>query len=384
MHKLTKLQQEAHQLRMTPEEKAAMRAQIFGLSGQGAPSTVHVTRSPYVFASPVWVRAFAAVLLVVFVGGGTASAAQGSLPGDLLYPVKVSINEKVESALAPDIAAKAEVQAKLAERRVEEAEALASQGRLDTEKAEMIGTEFEAHAKVAEELAESIDADEPGTTIKVTTALATALQVHSEVLGKLGRQSTNESTKQNSATLATRVIARAGSSGPGSANVRALAATAPRAKATSQENQTSEAKTMTLGVTADAGAEMVDQKTAASLQKKAAESLADTKRLFGEVKGQLDATTTAQVIEKLAAAAESMSRGSTLATTAYGEASAHFTEVLRISSRLFALLEAERKYDNGLLKELLNNVQITTPAATVGPSHESEVEIESEHGEIKI
>lgn len=347
-----------------------MRAHIFG-----APSPVHVTQSPYVFASPVWMRAFAAVLLVVFVGGGTASAAQGALPGDLLYPVKVSINEKVEAALTSNVAAKAEVEAKFAERRIEEAQALASQDRLDTPKADMIAAKFELHAQVAEALADSVEAEEPGTVVKVKTALASALQVQSEVLEKLGRLK-GAVTKQNSAALATRVIARADSSGPGSANTRAMSALAPSAKSAPTEDAA--VQTMSLSVGNESGVSVAaEQKAAAALQKKAGESLAETTKLFDAAKAKFDATTTAQIAEQLSFANEAMSQGSTtLGAEGYAEAKAHFAEALRLSARLKALLEAERKYDNGLLQEILKGVQLNIPVPTEGPAPEREVERE--------
>ena len=126
-----------------------MRARIFG-----TPSPVVVKRSPYVFMSYHLRMTMAGLALFIIAGTGTVSAAQGALPGDLLYPIKVSVNEKMEVALAPTPAAKAEVQAKLAERRVEEAQTLASQGRLDKKTAETLTVDFDEHAAQAVALAE--------------------------------------------------------------------------------------------------------------------------------------------------------------------------------------------------------------------------------------
>lgn len=81
-----------------------------------------VLRSPYhffVFNRAVLQRTFAAVVFFVFVlgSGGTSYAAQGALPGDVLYAIKIHVNELVETKLATTQVAKAEVQAVLAERR---------------------------------------------------------------------------------------------------------------------------------------------------------------------------------------------------------------------------------------------------------------------------
>jgi uncharacterized protein with HEPN domain len=69
----------------------------------------------------------AIVLALCAAGGGTVYAAQGSLPGDALYPVKLG-TEQVMMWLGDD-AAKAERALSFAERRVGEMEALAEKGR---------------------------------------------------------------------------------------------------------------------------------------------------------------------------------------------------------------------------------------------------------------
>jgi len=69
----------------------------------------------------------AIVMAISAMGGGTALAAQGSLPGDVLYPVKLG-TEKVGLILADD-AADAELWLKYAGKRLEEIAALDEKGR---------------------------------------------------------------------------------------------------------------------------------------------------------------------------------------------------------------------------------------------------------------
>ena len=68
------------------------------------------------------------VLALSAAGGGVAYAAQDSLPGDTLYPVKIS-TEQVIMALPGDDVAKAERALNFAERRVQEMEELAERER---------------------------------------------------------------------------------------------------------------------------------------------------------------------------------------------------------------------------------------------------------------
>ena len=75
-----------------------------------------------------------ALILILLLGAGTSVAAKEALPGDLLYPIKIHLNENVESILAITPKATAEVNAKQATRRIVEAETLANKGELTPEK----------------------------------------------------------------------------------------------------------------------------------------------------------------------------------------------------------------------------------------------------------
>ena len=71
-----------------------------------------------------------ACAFVLVVGIGTSYAAEGALPGDSLYGIKVGFNESFEGALAMTHSAKADWQAEVMTRRLIEAETLAASGRL--------------------------------------------------------------------------------------------------------------------------------------------------------------------------------------------------------------------------------------------------------------
>ncbi len=62
--------------------------------------------------------------------------AEASTPGEMLYPIKVGVTEPVETAIALDTQAQAEVQAALFAERIEEIEQLSIDGRLNTETSE--------------------------------------------------------------------------------------------------------------------------------------------------------------------------------------------------------------------------------------------------------
>jgi hypothetical protein len=362
---LNNIKNEADHIRMSSAEKAFMRSQIFG-----TPSPVVLRKSPYmvsIFASHQFKMALAGVMLFILAGVGTASAAQGSLPGDLLYKVKLSVNEPIEVALAPNASAKAELQVALASRRVEEAQTLATEGRLDATTADTIATEVNAHAESAKELADSAEDDSPGTSAQVSAKLASALSVGSQVLKKLGDDSHNDSNKQESDSLATKVLARAnGPSRAAKSTARAfstLAAQAPQLEGQGKGGSTTDA-VATLSVASNTqaaepqGRDNGSRKVAAQLQKKAAQSLADAKDTFDRVRESFDATTTDSIDKQFASANAHMSTGSTeLGGGQYAQATTDFTEALHISVRLSALLYAQKRFDNGILKALINSDQ---------------------------
>lgn len=87
----------------------------------------------------------ALVIITLLVSGGTSYAAAGSVPGDLLYPVKVEVNENIKSALAVSDSAEAMLQTRLAKERLAEAETLAARGELNAETSAAIAARLKNH-----------------------------------------------------------------------------------------------------------------------------------------------------------------------------------------------------------------------------------------------
>lgn len=109
-------------------------------------------RSPYLIPSYFMIKpramSYALVTLVLLVTTvGTSFAAEKAVPGDLLYPIKVSVNEPVVGLLAIDPVSKAVWEVKKAERRLAEAQTLASEGRLTEDKRIEIENRFNEHSE---------------------------------------------------------------------------------------------------------------------------------------------------------------------------------------------------------------------------------------------
>jgi hypothetical protein len=101
------------------------------------------------------------VLVVVVSGGAFAYAAQGTLPGDPLYALKVDVTEPLLTALTFSTADKIAWQQTLAERRLNEGLSLANEGKLATTTEVALATDFSEHADAAETLSESDSDSQP-------------------------------------------------------------------------------------------------------------------------------------------------------------------------------------------------------------------------------
>jgi hypothetical protein len=369
---LTNIHKEAEHLRLSKAEKSAMLASVLGVQ-----SPVSVQKSPYVFLTyfNYEVRmVMAGFVFFIFAGLSTVSAAQGSLPGDLLYPVKLSINENIEMAFASDNADKAALEVRLAERRVEEAQTLAAQGRLDAKAADALAVSFDLHAENAQSLADASEESEPGISEQVKTKLSATFAVHGAVLKNLGKVSTDNDTKEQSDVFGDRVLARA--DGPKKVAMQArtfAAAPAPDVSKT-KASASLEVNILSVSTANDSQNEAEDsgaQKRAAGLQKKATESLVETRGLFKSVGEKMDATTTAQIEKVFAQMDLDMSTGAeAFGKGSFLQAQESFTLVLQTSNKLQALLKAEKRFDNGILRQL---IQTEIPASVGSPGTNIEV-----------
>lgn len=97
----------------------------------------------------------AIILVVVLVGSGTSFAAQGALPGDLLYPILVNLNEGVRSILLSD-SARSSYEVERIQTRVEEIKKLVEQNRLSDDLRNKISDQVNTHISTVKKEVESL------------------------------------------------------------------------------------------------------------------------------------------------------------------------------------------------------------------------------------
>lgn len=92
--------------------------------------------------------AFAVLALLIIVGGNISYAAAQSLPGDLLYPIKIHVNEKIQGVLKVTPKATAKWEQKKIENRLDEVKTLVEKGEFDTKKREQVEKEVKKNVDI--------------------------------------------------------------------------------------------------------------------------------------------------------------------------------------------------------------------------------------------
>lgn len=392
----TQLKEMARAIKLSRDEKQVMRMSLYTYFEKNPMGTFDAPKkitkpvpSMYYFFSPRYMVPVA-LLLVVGLSGGTAFAAEGALPGNPLYAVKIQVNERVAVALARTPEAKASVHASLATTRLEEAETLAAHGKLDATATAELANNFVAHSEAAQSNASDVETNDPGMAAQLGAQFNGALSAHGAILAQLGDDSADAETMQNSRSLAMEVAKETErgtrhNSGEGVSVVLALAdAPAPEVPAsaahvrtfaaTAQETAGSasssvQAPTSTKSKAKDlhnSGTKEVSKESeqntqrnaqiVASLSTQAASSLAIVSADLAAFKSLLDEATAAQITAQiagmqtlLASANASLTAGDT--STAKND----FESVIHSSIKLDAYLKAGQKFNQHLLNGLLDN-----------------------------
>jgi hypothetical protein len=127
------------------------------------------------------------LIVAVFVSSaGLSYAAEGALPGDLLYPIKTHVNEPVAGALAISTSAKAEWAMGVAGQRVKEAATLAAEGRLSTTTQEALQVNFQEHAEEVADAINTTASTSPNTSDAAAVRFEAQLSEYADVLAQVG------------------------------------------------------------------------------------------------------------------------------------------------------------------------------------------------------
>lgn len=117
-------------LKLSEQEKSVMHSDLLKFMDTMEDAKLEKTNwMPSLFVKPL----FAVLVLVVGAGSGVGLAAQSALPGDILYPVKIHVTEKVQTWFASSNDAEGQFLIDLSQKRLDEAAKLAENNKLSTE-----------------------------------------------------------------------------------------------------------------------------------------------------------------------------------------------------------------------------------------------------------
>ncbi len=169
---------------LTADEKSVGRAMLHSFM-MLRPMRVHVGR--FSFARMMKSAAVSATTLgLLLSAAGVSYAAEGTVPGDTLYPVKVNVNEEVRAAFMTSAKDRADWEAVRAERRLAEAETLASRGHLSAAASTELSARFRIHAEnTKRHMAELRDLEDTDGAADVSAHLEGELRAHKKILAVL-------------------------------------------------------------------------------------------------------------------------------------------------------------------------------------------------------
>lgn len=293
-----------------------------------------------------------ALIIALLIGGGTSFAAEGALPGDVLYPLKVSVNEEVRSFVAISNEAQAKWDARRAERRLEEAEKLAVEGRLNTETRADIESRFESHAEAFRARAEKIEAKQDiETSFEVHSNFEASLKAHEQVLTQIASEKTSVRGEVESLLIEVRT----------------------RLNATTKVRSNIEAE-----VSVEANGEF---KAAAGGKLRAAEKkISEVRGFIERMKASASMATHAQAEARLKVAEDLITRGKIeVEAQSYGKAFASFQEAIRIAQEAKLLVATGERIN---LEIKIQGIDVRTEGETKSESGQetssgASVEVES-------
>lgn len=337
-----KIKDEAGRLQLTLEEKNAMRGALRAALYK-APIP-----SPYAqgwgYFSRVTVSALA---IIVLVGGGTAYGAQGALPGDALYPVKINIVEPALGAFKITPTEQASWHVHLAEERLEEAETLAAQGKLTAPIAAQIQTNFDEHAAAATQIAQAVEQDNPQEDGTLSAKITAELAAQSAVLIAIASTTTNPEAGEITG-LAIDVHARAHQAGLAERGeghavaASALSSPQPPETATEEPDADTAASSNTNRPHGSAAASVPEPQALPHVRAAAEAEIGAARNQFTQLQNDLSASTTAEVEIGLANADKDIAAGDRATSTA--AALQLYTQALQAAVSLKTYLHADAQF----------------------------------------
>lgn len=197
---------EAKRLLLSQEEKASMRLNVIkfmrheALGRDEQAQNVPPTKARFVMSfaalrKPALQYGMLALAVCVFSGAGVAFASQNSLPGDLLYPVKTGVTEKLVKLAIISEEKRVEYEVSLVQKRLAEAETVASKNKLNARSGAQVSFLLDSHIADVKNLAVAISKRKSAdAAVEINSELEAQLNSYAQVLGKLAARGQGDSS----------------------------------------------------------------------------------------------------------------------------------------------------------------------------------------------
>ena len=254
------------------------------------------------------------LIAAILLGGGVSVASQHALPGDLLYPVKIHVNESVEQALTFSPEAKSKLDSELAITRLQEAETIAAKSKLSADVRATVEANFKEHADRVEARVKDMTAADATASADLIANFETSLQAHSRILAELQSKSDSEDEKSQLADLGDSVDAE-------------------------HRDAVKEHDAADIGVV---GASKASVQSSAEGKKIAASNkISEVQKYIDEKKSGMSAVTLADAVARLATARSYFAQGDVeLQAKDYAKAFASYTDAQHTAQEAKLLLDA--------------------------------------------
>lgn len=285
---------------------------------------------------------------------GMTFAAADALPGDLLYSVKVDVNEEVLGAMLTSEERKLDWERERAERRLEEASQLAVEGRLDAERKQEVSRRFAQHTDAIVKKVHAVESTDPFLAAEVAGDLEVALDTHEAVLARLIVES-EESERDEAKALVSEVRTVAN-------KVMQISNDADERIGLSEDGQAvATAATMVstdtdAGVTTGTASPLVREDAAYRIRERAEEQAQQADELVGKLGQTSDLR--AQAEAQITSAREALARGvSLIEENNHGQAYRELRQASAIFQKVSRMVEAATLFNISILDETNTNEQ---------------------------
>lgn len=185
--------EEIKNLKISNDEKSLIKSRLDFYVNQNSQTKI---QSPWYSFSYIHTRSFAAAfsfVFVVFVGYNTFIFAEGSLPGDKLYSLKVDVIEPLQYSIAMDQVSKATLDTHNLDTRLREAELLELNGKLSDSVLADLESRINTHSESFNSIVNNADSETKiDNNSDVLIDFEAKLNAHSRIIDKIESVSKNK------------------------------------------------------------------------------------------------------------------------------------------------------------------------------------------------